>query len=305
MDSFIIVADDNRLGGMQNAAKKIGGSISAVVVGDESLLGKVSNRGFDHIYWIEAKADTPPENFARQIAELIAGKKPALVLANDSAPARVLLGATAAKLGAAIAGSVRSVALEDNKILASRSIADGKLLEDLKVEGSFAAIFDGEDVEAEKKPDGKVEKVNAASGGLLKTVEVAQADGESAGLLNAERVVGVGLGIRAKDDLKLVEDLARTINAQIACTLPICDDMRWFPPQKVVGSSHNQISPELYIAIGISGQPQHMSGVRDAKVIVAIDNDPDARIFKNCEYGIVGDLYKVVPELTKAFANKT
>ena len=76
--------------------------------------------------------------------------------------------------------------------------------------------------------------------------------------------------------------------------------MRWFDAHRVVGSSHNSIAPDLYIAVGISGQPQHLSGVRDAKVVLAINSDPDARIFRNCDYGILGDLYKVVPALTAA-----
>jgi electron transfer flavoprotein alpha subunit len=97
--------------------------------------------------------------------------------------------------------------------------------------------------------------------------------------------------------------LAGVINAEIACTLPICDDLRWLPSHRVVGSSHSQIAPELYIAVGISGQAQHISGIRDAKIVVAINIDPEAGIFKNCNYGITGDLYKIVPALASAFGN--
>ena len=96
--------------------------------------------------------------------------------------------------------------------------------------------------------------------------------------------------------------MAEALGAEIACSLSLCDDYRWFEHGRVVGTSTQRIAPRLYVSVGISGQPQHMTGVRGAKTIVAINNDPEAPIFRACAYGIVGDLNKVVPALTEALS---
>jgi electron transfer flavoprotein alpha subunit len=241
------------------------------------------------------------EAYAALVAEAAKAVAPRVVLASDAPSGRVLLGVAASGLGAAIVSSVRALAVEGDRILVSRPTAEGRAVQTLEATGALACIFDGEDVEPSPAPAAVIEAVPLAEpGDAMRLVEVQAAGGDSAGLLTAARVVGAGLGIRAKDDLKLIGELAAAARAEIACSLPVCDDMRWFDSHRVVGSSHNQIAPDLYIAVGISGQPQHLSGVRDAKVILAINSDPDARIFKNCHYGILGDLYKVVPALTAA-----
>jgi electron transfer flavoprotein alpha subunit len=216
--------------------------------------------------------------------------------------ARILLGAVAAKLEAVVIGSVRGLAVEGDSVIAGRSAADEKVVERIETQSALAVIFDGADVDiaaAQPVPVERKECGDAAGMRLLETLEPES----SGGLLTAARVVGVGAGVASKDDVALIEELAQAMQAEMACSLPVCDDLRWMPTARVVGSSHSQISPELYIAVGISGQPQHLAGVRDAKIIVGVNSDPEARIFKNCNYGIVGDLYKIVPALTAAFKN--
>ncbi|HLM96410.1 MAG TPA: electron transfer flavoprotein subunit alpha/FixB family protein, partial [Acidimicrobiales bacterium] len=110
----------------------------------------------------------------------------------------------------------------------------------------------------------------------------------------------VGRGLRAKADLALVECLAAALGAEIGCSMPIADDFGWAAKDRYIGRSGQHISPRLYVAIGISGAPQHLDGVRDAKVVVAINTDPGAHIFRRADYGIVGDLYEVIPALQAA-----
>ena len=86
----------------------------------------------------------------------------------------------------------------------------------------------------------------------------------------------------------------------MACTLPVSEDSHWYPAEQVLGSSHNSASPDLYIALGISGSPNHMSGVKGARVVVAVNNDDKAEVFKRCDYGVVADLYDFVPALKGA-----
>ena len=301
-NSLIIITDERRAGGMLSAARALGGKVTAAVAGPLSLAETMATCGFDRVLCLEPAPDVPAEAYAAQFAEAACAESPRLALASDAPVSRILLGAVAAKINAAIICPVRALAAGSDSIIVSRSIADGKVLEDIEVTGSLAGIFDGEEVDAPPSQAVPVEQIAAGAGAAMRLVEVVEAEG-GGGLLTAPRVVGVGVGLKAKDDLELIEGLAKAANAEVGCSLPVCEDVRWLPTHRVIGSSHNQIGPELYIAVGISGQPQHMAGIRDAKVVVAINNDPEARIFKNCNYGVVGDLYKVVPELTSAFKN--
>ena len=304
MNNWIIIIDERRAGGMLDAARRLGGQVVAAVVGPLALAEDMANLGFDRVLCFEPAEGVPAEAYAAQVADAAKAAGPKLVLASDAPISRMLLGAVAANLNAALIGAVRALAVDGEHIVVSRSTAEGKILEDVEVQGSLAVIFDGEDVEVSSAQSAPVELIPVGEpGATLRLIETIEAGSKSAGMLTAARVVGVGMGLQSKEDLKLIEELADAMHAEIACTLPVCDDMRWFPAHRVVGSSHNQIAPDLYISVGISGQPQHTSGIRDAKVVVAVNNDPEARIFKNCDYGILGDLYKIVPALASAFKN--
>ncbi|MDR3670425.1 MAG: electron transfer flavoprotein subunit alpha/FixB family protein [Holophaga sp.] len=304
MDSWIIMTDQGRAGGLLAAARKLGGRVTAVVVGPRSLADTLAAAGPDRLLWFACGDEAPAEAFAAQVAEAVRVAAPRVVLASDAPSARILLGAAAARLGAVVLSPVRDLALDGSTLLASRPAAEGRVVETLEVTEALAGIFDGEDLPTAASVPTPVEPAPAVRPDpALRVLATQSAGADSAGLLTAARVVSAGLGIAAKADLRLVEDLAAALGAEMACSLPVCDDMRWFGATRVVGSSHNQIAPDLYIAVGISGQPQHLSGVRDAKVVLAINSDPEARIFKHCQYGILGDLYKIVPALTAALRN--
>ena len=113
----------------------------------------------------------------------------------------------------------------------------------------------------------------------------------------AQKIVSVGRGFKSKEDMKLAFELAELLKAEVGCSRPIAADLKWLSEDRWIGLSGHKVRPDLYIAIGISGQIQHIAGMRDSKIIVAINNDPDAPIFKYADYGIVGDLYKVIPAL--------
>jgi electron transfer flavoprotein alpha subunit len=116
----------------------------------------------------------------------------------------------------------------------------------------------------------------------------------------ASRLVSVGRGFQHKEDLELARELAKTIAAEIACSRPIAEECHWLPIERYIGISGQQVKPELYLAVGISGQVQHVVGIRSSKFIVAVNSDERAPIFEAADYGIVGDLYQVLPLLAKA-----
>jgi len=114
---------------------------------------------------------------------------------------------------------------------------------------------------------------------------------------SAQVVVSMGRGIKAKEDIRIVLELARALNGELGCTRPIAADLKWLPKEHWVGLSGTKVKPRVYVAVGISGQIQHLAGMRDSALIVAINKDKDAPIFKAADFGIIGDLYKVLPEI--------
>jgi electron transfer flavoprotein alpha subunit len=123
--------------------------------------------------------------------------------------------------------------------------------------------------------------------------------GQTVDLTQAPVIVSVGRGIGEQDNLPIVEELAQALGAELAASRPICDN-GWLPMERQVGSSGQTVSPKLYLAVGISGAIQHLVGMKGSKAVIAINKDENAPIFEVADYGVVGDLFEIVPELTKA-----
>jgi len=134
----------------------------------------------------------------------------------------------------------------------------------------------------------------------LKVIETRMHDFDEVDLNSAHRVIGVGRGLKAREDLAIMEELAQALEAEVACSRPVAEGLNWMGKDRYIGSSGAHIAPQLYLAVGISGQLQHMVGVTGAETIVAINTDPNAAIFKGADHGLVGDLYQLVPAITAA-----
>jgi electron transfer flavoprotein alpha subunit len=153
--------------------------------------------------------------------------------------------------------------------------------------------------------DGQAEVVSAQvdiNAPRLQVVETRPKDVYDRGLEQAEVIVDAGQGIQAKEDLQMLEELADLLGGQVTCTRPLSSELEWMPD--FLGLSGKHVSPRLCITVGVSGAIQHMVGIRDSKVIVAINSDPNAGIHMQADYSIVGDLYEVVPALTEALKNR-
>ena len=138
----------------------------------------------------------------------------------------------------------------------------------------------------------------------VKTLEVKRKELSGINLEEAEIIVGVGRGFKKKEDLQLAFKLAELLGAQVGASRPIAADYKWLPEDAWIGISGKRVAPKLYIAIGISGAPQHMAGVMNSKIIVAINKDKTAPIFKQADYGVVADLYQFLPVLIKVLEEK-
>lgn len=296
---WALITDEMSAAAVTGVALRSGASVQALVFGQADLANRVATLGATEVIWYSPEG-VLPEAMAGSVAEQAQDEKPLAVIASDQATARSLLGAIAVATGAAVAGNVIAVDATSNPICVEHLVADGEAVEVMEASGPVVCTISDGLEEAEPVGAAPISEGSFNQDCRMKVVAT-NAEGEgAAGLQHAERVVGVGLGIGAKENLALVEELADAMGAEIACTLPLCDNYHWFEHNRVVGTSTQKISPRLYLSFGSSGAPQHMTGVRASKVIAAVNNDPEAPIFRECTYGIVGDVMKILPAFIAA-----
>ncbi len=152
---------------------------------------------------------------------------------------------------------------------------------------------------------GEIKDLPAPPPSSVKVLERKPKERESKDITKASVVVCVGRGIEKEEDMALARELADVLGGEIGCTRPISEEMHWLPEELCIGLSGAHVKPELYVGVGVSGQVQHVTGIRDAKVICAINKDENAPIFDAADYGVTGDLYDVVPKLIEEFKKAT
>ncbi|MGB7963899.1 MAG: electron transfer flavoprotein subunit alpha/FixB family protein [Propionicimonas sp.] len=300
-DSWIFVTEAKQWGGMLAAARRLGGRVTAVVAGPPELAATVAASGPDEVRLVEPAFGVPVEAYAGGLAEQVARAAPSVVISSADPAARVLLGAAAARLGAALVPGMVELAARGDQIIVHRSAISGDVIETIAVDGPLATIFTGEDAATEAGAVAPITPVDLEAADLVGVRS--EPTGSASGLTDAQRVVSFGRGVRARADVALIQQLADALGAEVACSMPVADDLGWLAKERYVGRSGQHIAPRLYLAVGIAGAPQHLEGVRDAKVVAAINIDPEARIFRTADYGVVGDLYEVVPALIEALTN--
>jgi electron transfer flavoprotein alpha subunit len=297
VNTWIVVAGDPAIGNLIETARSLGGEVAAAVVGPRAVADTVAAGGVDKVVWFGEPGDVPVEAYATAVADAIAAA-PGVLLCAGGPGDRVLLGAAAARLRAPVLTGGSSIAAEGDSVVVIRSVFGGIAVETVAVTGPVGLVLDGGSVPA-AAGSAPVEEVAAVPLGMT-VIETRPSAFEQIDLGAATRVVGIGRGLKTQQDLALIEALAGASNAEVACSRPLAEGLDWLGKDRYIGVSGQHISPELYFAIGISGQLQHMVGVRGATTIVAINSDAGAPVFNDADYGLVGDLYQIVPALTAA-----
>lgn len=298
VNTWIVVAGDPAIGSLIETARSLGGDVTAAVVGTRAVADTVAAGGVDKVIWFGEPGEAPVEAFATAVADAVSAA-PGVVLGAGGAGERVLLGAVAARLQAPVLTGTSSVSAEAGGVVLTRSIFGGIAEESLSAAGPVVLVLAGGTVPAAAAATAPIEEVAAVALGV-RIVETTISSADQVDLTAAPRVVGIGRGLKTKADLALIEALAGAARAEIACSRPVAEGLDWLTKDRYIGVSGAHISPDLYVAIGISGQLQHMVGVRGAKTIVAINTDANAPVFNDADYGLVGDLYALVPALTEA-----
>jgi electron transfer flavoprotein alpha subunit len=303
------------VGTARRLADELGGSVTACVFGGpgvEALAQEAISCGADAVLLAEdaTLADFRVEPQAALLAKAAREAEPAAVLIGATFRGRELGPALAVELDTGCIADCTVLALEGDTLVATRPIYAGKLLSKCTIPERRPQI-----VTTRARAFPRPEPDPARSGEVIRVEPVSAEDAiackvtgfleteDGVSLADAAIIVSGGRGVGGPEGFEPVRELAQTLGAALGASRAAVD-AGWIPYEHQVGQTGKTVSPDLYIACGISGAIQHQAGMRTSKVIVAINKDPEAPIFKLAHYGIVGDLFKVVPALTAAFKEK-
>jgi electron transfer flavoprotein alpha subunit len=295
--------------GARRLADALGGSVDGLLVAAGVVRGADLLGGFgaDKVITLihAAFGSYAPEGYARAIAERVqtaAGRYGAVVFA-ASATGKDLAPRVAARLGRPLAQDVTDVGVESGTVTVVRPVYAGKALLQLKIAGSPAILSLRPNVFTPvQRPKSGAQQSVAVDGpaGRVVVKQIKAADAGTLDVAEAPIIVSGGRGLKEPANFKVLEQLAAAFGGRAAVGASrAVVDAGWRPHADQVGQTGKTVSPTLYVAVGISGAIQHLAGMRTSKVIVAINKDKDAPIFKVADYGIVGDLFEVVPRLTE------
>ena len=293
----------------RQVADELGAEVDALLLGGAGIgeaASELGTFGADRV-WVgegEVVAQYQPESYAAVAADLIREGEYSVAVFPASALGKDLAPRVAARLGVGYAGECTDLRIEDGKLIAIRPQYAGKVFAEIGFAERPAIVSVRSNIftPVENARGGEKQSVEVPSakpdlGSVIR--EVRAAAGEALDVAEAPIVVSGGRGLREPDNFKLIEDLADAIGGAAVGASRAVVDAGWRPHAEQVGQTGKTVSPSLYFAIGISGAIQHLAGMRTANTIVAINKDPEAPIFKVADYGIVGDLFEIVPRLTE------
>jgi len=244
-----------------------------------------------------------PEMTAEAIFRAAKRLGPSVILVGASRQGREVAARLAAKLGRGCLSEVFNLSISNQMLTGERNAYAGRVLATTGASmPCIATVMAGAYPQATGL-QGSLEEFDV--GEISPKVKVVQTVKKGAGkidLKSAKLIVSAGRGVKKKEDLSIIEELARSLGGAIGCSRPLSSDLGWLPEEHHIGLTGASVRPDLYLAIGISGQLQHIAGIKDSRIIAAINSDRDAPIFQAADYGVVGDLYQVVPAIQRLVA---
>ena len=289
------------LGLARSLAEGTADRVEAVTL-DGSAADVLSFSGAETVYVLKGESSWP-EAYADAFAKLAADAKPELIFVAATLRGKDIAAGVAARLQAGLVSDAIAVHRSGSGFETDRLMYGGLAVCTEILEGTTLVTVPAGNFEPpEQNPSrtANILTINVDTTSPAHVGAVCPIPRIGADITAAERVVCIGRGIAKKEDVKLGEDLASALNAAVGCTRSIAEDYGWMPEETYIGLSGQKISPKLYLSLGVSGQVQHVSGIRDSKIIVGIDMNENAPIFAATDYGIVGDLYEIAPLLTAA-----
>lgn len=282
----------------------------AAVIGHriQNVVDAIQGYGTDRILTVDDPALTlaAAEVHAHVFAEVARQVAPRLVLVGYSLIGMELTPAIASKLGMNALTNCVNVEFRDGAITVTRPLFDGTVHAQIAIEGKTSAVValqrGSVPATAPSTKQAVVQSITIDFSSIptrSRVLEITEEPKGDVDLAKADIIVAVGRGIGAKEKIHLTAELAEALGATLACSRPVVD-VGWLTRERQVGASGKNVAPKVYVACGISGAIQHLTGMRDSKQIIAINKDPNAPIFQVAHIGVVGDLFEIVPALTKA-----
>jgi len=274
----------------------IGGERPAVVTPCREMAEEAIAGGAD-AYLMEPDGDTLWD-YLDTIADLTGREQPAGWFFGLSQDCRLLAGRLAARLGVTAFPDAKSM---DDAFATTHLVYGGAAIQtNRSVKAPFIVLFGPGQFEPESHPgEGSIQEVAfVPPKWRIRVTGKREKETTAVNLPAAKRIVAVGLGLSKQEDLPMVRELADLLQAELACTRPIAEGLGWMAPERYIGISANFVKPDLYLALGISGQVQHTVGITDSKVVVSVNKDPECAMMKqHSDYCVAGDLYQIVPAL--------
>jgi electron transfer flavoprotein alpha subunit len=298
------------LAAAQQIAQQTKGSLAAAVLGKgvAALAGELASSQLDEILLVEHALleKYTPDGFTIALRQVLESSKPDLVLLPHTYQVRDFAPKLAASLGKGMIGDCIAYRYESGKLIFVRQMFQGRTVADVVFVGDapWIATFQAGAFRADlvaKRSSGQA-PVKPVPVDLnpeqirTKPLELFREAKQAVDLTQAPILVAIGRGIKAPENIPLAEKLAKLLGGEICASRPICDE-GWLPMERQIGSSGQTVAPKLYLALGISGAIQHVVGMKGSRTIAAINKDQNAPIFEVADYGIVGDLFEIVPAL--------
>jgi len=300
------------LAAAQQIASALSWTVSALVIGKGvgALATELAAKNVAEVLQVEHDLleSYTPDGYTVALKQVIESAKPGLVLFPHTYQVRDFAPKLAASLGKGMIGDCIGYRNESGKVIFVRQMFQGKTAADVSFlgDGPWFASFQSGAFRADQvtAAEGGAKPVNRVNVELkteqirTKPLELFKEAKSAVDLTQAPLIVAVGRGIKAPENIAQAEALAKAMGAEIAASRPICDE-GWLPMERQIGSSGQTVAPKLYLDLGISGAIQHVVGMKGARTIVAINKDQNAPIFEIADYGVVGDIFEIMPALTE------
>lgn len=259
--------------------------------------------GAHAVLTVTGEPSTEPHVLAKTLRSAVEQTKPTLILVASTKRGREVLARLAGEMDLAAITGATSVKIDADGIRVDRETLSGTAVavERLVRRPALVGVFPGTTA-PEAAPVASVERTSVAAPTVPAPTTRSDLKAKPSGgveLEKSERVVTIGRGLKKKEDIPIIDALAQAMKADVGCTRPLAAEVGWFTDDHWIGLTGHRVHPKVYVAVGVSGAVQHLVGMRSSKIVVAINNDASAPIFAQADYGIVGDLYQVVPALTK------
>jgi len=297
-------------------ADKLGVELASVLFGyniSDDKLNELIYRGADKVYVVDDSVldNFIVENYSKVLVDLVKKYKPEIIIAGATTSGRTLMPHVAVRVNAGLTADCTELDIEKgtNNLLQTRPAIGGNILATIKTPNNrpqmaTVRVKSTRPAPINKNRTGKIIKIELKTeliDGKVERIGFRKTEEEATSIQDADIIVSGGRGLRKKENFALIRQLAKNLGGVVGASRDVVD-RGWISYPHQVGLSGKTVSPKLYIAIGISGSIQHLAGIKTSDTIIAINNDPDAQIFKISDFGIVGDLFEVVPLLNERLA---